>query len=57
MIRRRVAVAGLLVALVGSVVGVASGTSAVAVGDPVVMAAGDIACPPGSSRETGAATT
>lgn len=50
MIRRRVAVAGLLVALVGSVVGVASGTSAVAVGDPVVMAAGDIACPPGSSR-------
>jgi hypothetical protein len=50
MMRRRWAVAALLAALVGSVVSVASGTSAVAVSDPVVMAAGDIACAPGSSR-------
>ena len=57
MRRARMRVAGLLAAGVTVVAGLAAGPGAVAAetsllaeGDPVVMAAGDIACAPGSSR-------
>ena len=50
MQRRRIAGAVLLVGVVTAMAGLGVGPSAMAVADPVVMAAGDIACPPGSAR-------
>jgi hypothetical protein len=50
MLRRRLTVSALLVALVCSVLTVAGGSGATAATDPVLKAAGDIACKPGSSR-------
>jgi hypothetical protein len=40
----------VIAALIASVMGVAATPQAMAAGDPVVMAAGDIACEPGSTR-------
>lgn len=50
MVRARVVVPLLLAALVAAVLQAAAAPGAAAVGDPVVMAAGDIACEPGSAR-------
>jgi len=50
MYRRRVLVVGWVVAAASVMSGIPAGSSAVAATDPVIAAAGDIACPPGATR-------
>lgn len=50
VVRIRVALAVVLTVVAAAVVDVGAGPRATAVTDPVVMAAGDIACEPGSAR-------